>query len=384
MSGCGSFSPAAERKFRQRRENGHDANQMRAGPCRLLHGGPAAQAHSARPFPAVKIKISPSVVGLFVLGAMLLGVVALLSFGGVNFFSKPERFVVYFDESIHGLDLGSPVKLRGVRVGRVVDLNVRYSAASNKSMVAVVCELNRNMIIDDQGQAIDVSQRAALQALVNHGLRAQLGVIGLATGLLFVELDFYDPQQYPAGPEAADARGLVVPAVPSAISEYQASLTEILSDLKRVDFAGLSRHLTAVLATANDKLKAVDTAQLSEHWTKAADAVQAIAADPEIKRAFVNLNAAGNDLRALVARLDAQVQPSSDKLTQTLEDARKALAAFNAAATSAQQLIAAQSGLGEETVKTLAELREAAAAVQRLADFLERNPNALITGRKPD
>jgi paraquat-inducible protein B len=334
----------------------------------------------------VKTKISPAVVGLFVLGALLLIIVALLSFGGVNFFSKPQRFLVYFDESIHGLDLGSPVKLRGVRVGRVVDLNVQYSAVTNRSVVAVVCEFSRNMIFDDQGVPIDVSDRSRLQTLVDHGLRAQLGVIGLATGLLFVELDFYDPHQYPAGPAAEDARHIVMPAVPSTISEYQASLTEILSDLKRVDFSGLSRNLNTLLATANQKLLALDTARLSDHWTKTADALTAtaVAADPEIKKTFANLNAAGNDLRALIARLDSQVQPTSDKLAQTLEDARKALAAFNAAAVSAQHFIAAQNGLGEDAGRTLQEFREAAAAVQRLADFLERNPNALITGRKPE
>ena len=324
------------------------------------------------------------------LGAILLGLVALLYFGGVNFFSRPQRFVVFFDESIHGLDLGSPVKLRGVRVGRVVDLSVRYDAASNKSLVEVVCEFSRNMITDPQGQAIDVSDRAELQTLVDHGLRAQLGVIGLATGLLFVELDFYNPHQYPAQVPIADARRVVVPAVLSMISEYQASLTEILSDLKRVDFAGLSRRLNTLLTTgntllttANTKLQAVDTAQLSERWTKAAEGITTVATDPEIKKAFANLNAAGDDLRTLIAKLDQQVQPSSDKLAQTLDEARQALATFNAAAASAQHFIQAQAGLGTEADKTLEQLREAAAAVQRLADFLEHNPNALITGRKP-
>ena len=70
----------------------------------------------------MKTKISPAVVGMFVIGAMMLIIVALLAFGGVNFFSKPQRFLVYFDESIHGLDMGSPVKLRGVRVGRVLSM----------------------------------------------------------------------------------------------------------------------------------------------------------------------------------------------------------------------------------------------------------------------
>jgi paraquat-inducible protein B len=332
----------------------------------------------------VKTKISPAVVGVFVIGAMLLIVVALLAFGGVNFFSKPQRFLVYFDESIHGLDLGSPVKLRGVRVGRVAELNIRYSAATNKSVVAVVCEFSRNMIVDDQGKPIDVSDRAALQAMVDHGLRAQLGVVGLATGLLFVELDFYDPHQYPAAVADPGAKHLVMPSVPSTISEYQASLTEILSDLKRVDFAGLSRNLNATLATANQKLQGFDTARLSEHWVKTADAIQAMVSDPEIKQAFVNLNTTGGDLRALIARLDAQVQPTSDKLAQTLLEAQKALVAFNAASTSAQRFIAAQNGIGEDTNRLMEQLREAAASVQRLADFLERHPNAIITGRKPE
>ena len=332
----------------------------------------------------MKTKISPAVVGVFVIGAMLLLLGALLSFGGVNFFSKPQRFAVFFDESIHGLDLGSPVKLRGVRVGRVVDLNVRYSDVTNRSVVAVVCEFSRNMIIDERGQAIDVSDRSRLQELVDHGLRAQLGVIGLATGLLFVELDFYDPHQYPTGAPVEDSRHLVLPSVPSAISEYQASLTEILSDLRRVDFSGLSRNLNAVLTTANQKLQALDTARLSERWAKTAEALEAMATDPEIKKTFANLDAAGTDLRALIARLDTQVQPTSDKLAQTLDEARKALAAFNAAAVGAQRFIAAQNGLGEDAGRTLQEFREAAAAVQRLADFLERNPNAIITGRKPE
>ena len=54
------------------------------------------------------------------------------------------------------------------------------------------------------------------------------------------------------------------------------------------------------------------------------------------------------------------------------------------AATGAQRFIAAQNGIGEEANQTMEQLRQAAAAVQRLADFLERHPNSIITGRKPE
>jgi len=105
--------------------------------------------------------------------------------------------------------------------------------------------------------------------------------------------------------------------------------------------------------------------------------------NPEIKQTLANLNSAVDDLRGLVVRIDDQVQPTSDQLAQTLKDAQKALTAFNDAAASAQHFIAAQNGIGEEATLTMQQLREAAAALERLADFLERNPTALLSGRKP-
>jgi len=48
----------------------------------------------------MKTKVSPAIVGAFVIGAFALGIIALLTVGGVSIFAKPQRFVVYFDESI--------------------------------------------------------------------------------------------------------------------------------------------------------------------------------------------------------------------------------------------------------------------------------------------
>jgi len=78
-------------------------------------------------------------------------IVALLSFGGVNFFSKPQRYRgCFFDESIHGLDLGSPVKLRGVRVRARGRPQHPLRRKDNHSVVAVVCEFSRDMMTDSR------------------------------------------------------------------------------------------------------------------------------------------------------------------------------------------------------------------------------------------
>lgn len=312
----------------------------------------------------------------------MLGIVALLSFGGVSFFSKPQRFVVFFDESIHGLDLGSPVKLRGVRIGRVVNLNVRYEAERNKSVVAVVCELNRNMLTGSDGAELDVSSREELQSLVDDGLRAQLGVLGLATGLLFVELDFEDPAVYPAPPVPFEPPHVVVPAMPSAIQEIQTNISKVLNDVRKIDFAGISKEFKGLLVDTRAQLNGLDVKGTVAQWQRTGAQFEALAASPEIKETFVNLNGAITELRGVLAHIDAQVAPTGQELAATLAEARAALESFNATATTAHRFIASQSGLGEEAVRTMEQLRSTAEAVQRLADFIERNPQALITGRK--
>lgn len=316
------------------------------------------------------------------IGAFALLIVALLTFGGINFFDKPQRFIVYFNESIHGLDLGSPVKLRGVRIGRVVALNIRYDEKKNESVVAVVCELSKDVVTDNRGAVIDVTSRAELQTLVDRGLRARLQFLGLATGLLYVELDLLDPQEFPPDPNLADPRYVVVPYVPSAVSEILASASEILTNVKRVDFAGLSRSLTGLTTDLRKQLEGLDLKGMTEQWKKTGAQVEKLAADPEFKRTLENLNGAVADLRATVKKLDAHIEPTSKQLADTLTEAKKTVQAFNATATAAQAFLTEHGGLGREFVDTLQHLNEAADAVKRLADFLERNPNALITGRK--
>lgn len=316
------------------------------------------------------------------IGAFALAVIALLTFGGVSFFTKPQRFVVYFDESIHGLTLGSPVKLRGVPIGRVVDLNVRYDEKKNFSVVAVVCEFSKDKMTDTTGTAINVAARSELQTLVDRGLRAQLGVQGLATGLLFVELDFLDPKAYPADNRTTELKYVAIPAVPSAISTFQSSASEILANLKKIDFAGLSRELTGLLTDARKQLDGLDLKGVAAQWQRTGAQVESLVTAPEIKQSITNLNGAITDLRGVLAKIDSTVGPAGKELTETLAQARLAIGSLNEASITARKFLASHSGIGDEVVGTLSQLNEAAAAVTRLADFLERNPSALITGKK--
>jgi len=109
--------------------------------------------------------------------------------------------------------------------------------------------------------------------------------------------------------------------------------------------------------------------------TSAASAIEALADSAEAKSAFANLNKTATEVQGLVAKLDTQVEPVSTELV-------RALHSFHDAAQSVQNLVGPQSGLGDEAVKTLRQLTQTAESLQALADYLERNPNALITGKK--
>jgi paraquat-inducible protein B len=321
----------------------------------------------------MKTKISPAVVGAFVLGAFGIGIIALVAIGGLSLFSKPQRFMVYFDEGISGLDEGSPVKLRGVRVGHVVGISIRYDKDTGKSLAAVLCELNKGAIKDEQGADMDVSDRGALQGLVDKGLRAQLEVGGLATGLLFVELDFMDPAKFPDTSNASEVKFVVIPSVPSDLSELRASATTLLANatallarMQDIDFKGLS----------------VELKRLASQWQKTGQSIDALARSPDTLRAMENLNKTLDALQATIGKLDTQVDSNGNELKETLAQAKLALQSFNEAAQSARGFINSQQDFGVDATRALERVADAAESVQQLADFIERNPNALVSGRK--
>ncbi|HEY3756340.1 MAG TPA: mammalian cell entry protein [Opitutaceae bacterium] len=342
----------------------------------------------------MKNQMRPSIVGAFVLGAFGLGLIALLSFGGISFLHHRERFVVFFDESIQGLTLGAPVKMSGVTLGRVVDTHVAYNPKQpSKSAVEVTCEFESNVLVDTNGNTVDVSNPTEIRSLIERGLRAQLTVTGFATGLVDVELGFYDPAQYPpiAGLRSASHPDYpVVPAIPSTALEFEESAMAIVTDIRRIDFKQLAANVESVaaelrilVADAQTKLDDLDLKGLSTQWKAAGAAVTSLAGSPQIPQTLDNLNHTLSDVRSAVANVDREVGSNSAHVTQTLVSAQRTLQQFNNAAATLQRFIAAQNGLGDSATTALNQLSSAADAVQRLADFLERNPNALLSGRKP-
>src|SRR5215510_6930055 len=134
-------------------------------------------------------KISPTVIGVFVIGAMVCMVAGVLLFSGGKFFTEKLPYVLFFDSSVEGLHLGAPVIFRGVQVGQVTQIEAIADPKTFTVVIRVKVELVRGVIKVSGGGFKDPHQ--AVEGLIQQGARASLRLQSFVTGVLYVALDFH-------------------------------------------------------------------------------------------------------------------------------------------------------------------------------------------------
>lgn len=330
----------------------------------------------------MKAKPSAAMIGMFAAGAVVLAVAAVFYFGGRTWMGDRGEFVVYFDESVHGLDVGAAVKFRGVRLGRVKNVGIHYDPVRGRSLVPVVCELDRQIARDPEGNPVDLSDPELLRALVERGLGARLTLVGLS-GMMFIELDYASPEERARiGPVPDDSVLPAVPAVPSTLAGLREGVAEITANVGEIDFAGIARKFDGLLDQVDAKLDELDFAELGTNLNRAADAVSDLAQSEDFFQAIESANATFADFSSLLRQLDEQIEPVSERITVTADELSATLNQLGSAVEAIETLVSPRTGVGAELAATLNRLGEAARSVQRLADYLERNPNALLSGRR--
>jgi paraquat-inducible protein B len=300
--------------------------------------------------------VSAILVGGLVLGAVVLAALALVLFGSMNPLSPASRVAVYIDESVSGLEEGAAVKLRGVKVGQVASLEVVCDLDAALTVVIVRCSISPGVIMDASGQTLDLGDAAALDRLIESGLRAKVALAGV-TGLRYLDLDFYEPgdhpARYPGGLDQLADTSLVIPAIPSTISELTDGLAGIIADLRRADISGATAKFSQALGASEGTMTSI---------TELARKVARFLSEFE-----------DTDIRGLVQRL-----------SRTLEEAEAGLRSVTDASEQVAWLIGGESGLDRAFINTLEAIEGAARAIEQFAAYLERYPDALLLGKPHD
>lgn len=343
-------------------------------------------------------KANPTIIGGFIVGAAALAIVGIAFLGGGKLLAKTYTYVAFFDGSLQGLTVGAPISFKGIRIGRVSNIVVRYDRVAHSVITPVYLDF-------EEGRTETVGERQgtpyeAMQVLIEQGLRAQLSVQSFVTGQVGVELDFYPDT--PAKYSEADPRFPEFPTMPSAMErlgetlkefDFEALLNDVGSAIRGIDeltnSADLRQAITSLSATIKDFQKLVQDAnakvgslatRFDETAVAARDALNQ--AKESIASAEEGLNETLEDIRQLVKNIDGKVEPLATSMEQTATAARGAFDQATTTFATADEVIAPGSELHDKLAEVLEELSSAANSIRVLADYLERHPEALLQGKR--
>lgn len=317
---------------------------------------------------------------------IVLAAIAYVASG--RLFSNSTQYVCYFTGSVNGLKVGAPVKFKGVELGRVVAVRLSLNRAGanrtppwkvnpNNIALPVIIELEQRQLLR-KGGSVDFGNRSNLRAAIKEGLRAQLSMESLLTGLLYVDLDFYPGTPFTLY-EPHDSEIPEIPSRPTDLEMFQKKLEQAVEDFQKIDVGALvdstTRAMNSVaLLTSNPDLpKAI--ASLNHTMAEARSTMaQARSAIAEAKQAV-------GDVRQLVTRVETDFGPMEQKVSRTLDHVDKTLASANNTLEGVGSVVNPTAPPIVELNRTLVQVREAAANLADLSRMLNRNPSVLIRGR---
>jgi paraquat-inducible protein B len=330
-------------------------------------------------------KTNPKLIGGFVIGAIVLAVAAVLAFGGGQFLKPKERAVLFFaGASLSGLDVGSPVTFRGVKVGSVTNINIQYDVMNQDLRIPVHIEVDL-----DKFQIVSGARNPGnIKALIERGLRAQLQVQSLLTGQVNVDLAFHP--ETPITLVGAEPGIIEVPTIPSDIALLKANLASVLDKLSKLPLDQIASELLETVKAAKGLVADVD-AQVKpsfENLNRVLDQANLTLKEArswlELRdgEPMQNLNHALVDARRLVDNVNDQVAPLSG-------DAKKALNSMSVAFDQAQRTLqAVQSSISPDSTlyfevnRTLRDIQAMSNSIRTFADYLQRHPDAVLTGKR--
>ncbi len=305
-------------------------------------------------------KANPAIIGVFVLGAAVLALAAVAILGSGRFFAKRQSFVCFFSGSVEGLNPGAPVKFRGVQIGQVTEMLLRYGEETldlARTRIPVFIEIDEKRLVQlGSTRAVGVTKEG-LDELIKIGLRARLETQSLVTGVLYVGLDF-SPDTEVVRVLPIDGPDLEIPTIPTTLEKVFASFEKVMHRVDDIDLEGL-------VTSARNAL----------------DGVSQLTRSPDLERSIAELHETLASIHRVTGALEPQVQPTMKDLRAALVQAKTALEGLDKSLVSVQRLVEPSAPFMVDFSRALTEVGDAARSIRVLADELDRKPNSILFGR---
>ncbi|MBF0188595.1 MAG: MCE family protein, partial [Magnetococcales bacterium] len=271
-------------------------------------------------------------------------------------FVKKVKFVLFFEGSVRGLNIGAPVEFKGIQVGSVVDVRLEFIQDDSSFRIPVLIEIEPERVISRGGETVSPYQ--FLQSMVGRGLRARLQTGSLLTGQLFVELDMHP--ETPIRMVSAGEGLPELPTIPTPLDEMATSVKAVLKKLEGIDIKTINAQLVAILSGASTLVNA-----------------------PELQQSVKDAGLAISTMQGILSKLDKRIEPMALNLELAIGSGKDALGKIDRTLLLMNDVLAPQSPLQHGVIEMTMELAETARSIRALVDLLERNPESMIFGKGP-
>lgn len=313
-------------------------------------------------------------VGLFISSGLGIAILAIIWLGMSHYLEKGQYYVVYFDESVQGLNKDSPVKYRGVQIGRVDSIGV----APDFKLIEVILKIEYHRPLPED-------------------IVAQLKSIGI-TGIMFVELDRMKEDESYRSPPVRVSEHPIVPSKPSDIKELLAGIDDVLKRIKSVDLKGISDSVIGTLDRIEQKVSDADVKGISENIESSLESAGRILDDKRWERIMASVEEAGKTLNTVMkktnrslnrvektlARVEGIITDKEMAIKTAIEDFRMAMENANIFLEKGTSLISGTddslSHLKQHLLVVVQNMEMASENLNRLSELLADQPSQLIFG----
>ena len=330
-------------------------------------------------------KANPTVIGGFVVGAVLLLASGVALFGGSELFAKRFIYVAYFEEQTKGLRVGSNVVLNGVRIGYVSEIALLIDESEFTTLTQVTLEILPDTYIPiSNGKPIADDMRDVIphETLIHTaGLRAQLEIESFITGQLLVRLTMRpDSPVQLLGMQSVHPE---IPTIRSDIQELLAKMQQWLSNIRdNVDVDALAEGLTDALTGFGSLTNSEDLHEAIAGLNLLVNDAAVQQLGTTIAQALNEIGTAATDASRLFKSADAGIVSLGDDIGPVMAELTETLEAAESTLEAARLQLRGDSAQVYQLQATLREVEGAAAALREFFDYLERNPEALIKGKQ--
>lgn len=309
-------------------------------------------------------------LGLFVLVGSAAAISAGVFFGGASLGKDTIRYHSYFNESVQGLDLGSPVKFRGVNIGTVSGIEI----APDHRMVDVVSELDTRAV-ERMGLTEAGRKHGKERFSIPPDLRVQLGSQGI-TGMKFVAIDFFDVKAFPPPalpfPTPPDH---YIPAAPSMMKTLEDTVTTAMDRLPEMVDA-----VVMIMARVDRLFATMEAQDVSGKVVTTLGNADAVMKQMQRTLARIDKHDIGGKTAGSIHKLDDALDKMNNVLAR-LDGQKGLIASAQHATESFGEMGRAGRGTQKDLEATLRGVSDAAEAIRSLIDALERDPDMLVKGR---